>query len=142
MKREGATRRECELAIIGRTMRRGEECSSTRYGWQDYQEANDTTFIASMAQHLTKIVWEELFAQDMRLKHWKRMSQPTWKGRMGKKYRQKLKDKSTLGRQSKRPPGGCMMREKKGTTIEGLLPCVVVPFWVPNWLVWTRYDEV
>ena len=36
--------------------------------WQEYQEADDRVFLASMTQHLIKTVWEELFTLDMRIK--------------------------------------------------------------------------
>ena len=36
--------------------------------WQEYQEADDRTFLACMSQHLIRTVWEDLFTLDMRLK--------------------------------------------------------------------------
>ena len=36
--------------------------------WQEYQEADDRVLVASVAQHLVKVVWVELFTLDMRLK--------------------------------------------------------------------------
>ena len=35
---------------------------------QEYKQADDRTFLASMAKHLIRIVWEELFTLGMRLK--------------------------------------------------------------------------